>query len=76
MCSLELSAADSGVLCDDRGAMRSSLLVLVLTSPLIAQGPVPVEYGRIAWRAGYELARAEARAADRPLLVLFQEVPG
>ena len=57
-------------------------IVLALVTPLCAQMPVrstpavPVEYGRVDWRRGYELARAEARVTHRPLLVLFQEVPG
>ena len=56
--------------------MRFPASVAFLAFALPAQDPIPVEYGRIAWRGAYELARAEARAADRPLLVLFQEVPG
>ena len=36
----------------------------------------PVELGLVEWRRGFDAAAAEARAAGRPLLVLFDEVPG
>ncbi|MEM7199960.1 MAG: VPGUxxT family thioredoxin-like (seleno)protein, type 2 [Planctomycetota bacterium] len=36
----------------------------------------PVELGSVAWHRDYRAARAAARATDRPLLLLFQEVPG
>ena len=56
--------------------MRSICLVASLAASLAAQGLAPIEYGTIRWRTGYALARAEAKAAGLPLLVLFQEVPG
>lgn len=46
-------------------------------STLLAAPPAqPVELGAIRWRRGYADAVAEARSVDRPLLVLFDEVPG
>ena len=36
----------------------------------------PVELGLVRWRRGFESAAREAREADKPLLVLFDEVPG
>ena len=36
----------------------------------------PPELGLVRWRRGYEGAVAEARAQHKPLLVLFDEVPG
>jgi hypothetical protein len=36
----------------------------------------PVELGLVHWRRGFDEAAAEARAAGKPLLVLFDEVPG
>lgn len=36
----------------------------------------PQELGTINWRRGFDAAADEARQADKPLLVLFQEVPG
>lgn len=43
-------------------------------SARVATGPV--ELGVVAWERDYERAAARARASDRPLFVLFQEVPG
>ncbi|MFQ5424087.1 MAG: VPGUxxT family thioredoxin-like (seleno)protein, type 2 [Phycisphaerae bacterium] len=37
---------------------------------------VPKELGRIAWLRGFEAAARRAKAERKPLLVLFQEVPG
>ena len=34
------------------------------------------EYGRVAWLRDFAAAEARAATTDRPLLVLFQEVPG
>ncbi len=34
------------------------------------------ELGLVRWRRGYDAARAEAKATGKPLLVLFDEVPG
>lgn len=50
-----------------------SLLCLSGASP--AQGN-PVELGAVDWHRDFDRAVAEAKASDRPLLVLFQEVPG
>lgn len=36
----------------------------------------PPELGKVAWLRGFESAAAMAKADDKPLLVLFQEVPG
>ncbi|MFN0059344.1 MAG: hypothetical protein ACKVX7_12890 [Planctomycetota bacterium] len=38
-------------------------------------GP-PVELGRVRWERDYARAEAAAKANGRPLLTLFQEVPG
>jgi hypothetical protein len=46
-----------------------SLLAVLLTSN-------PVELGSIEWRRGFEAALMEAHEKEKPLLVLFQEVPG
>lgn len=69
-----------------------SLLSLPLLLPLWACGsparaapaldalrvapPGPVELGGVRWRRGWDAAAAEAKAADKPILVLFDEVPG
>ena len=36
----------------------------------------PPELGRVAWLRGFDSAAAKAAAVKKPLLVLFQEVPG
>lgn len=36
----------------------------------------PAELGKVAWRRGFDEAIEEAKKNDKPLLVLFQEVPG
>ncbi len=36
----------------------------------------PPELGIVTWRRGYDAAKAEAQKSGRPLLVLFDEVPG
>ena len=36
----------------------------------------PRELGRVAWLRGFDSAAAKAAAVKKPLLVLFQEVPG
>ncbi len=36
----------------------------------------PIELGKVHWIRSYEKARALARASNKPLLILFQEVPG
>ncbi len=36
----------------------------------------PVELGMVNWRRNYDEAAAEAKRAGKPLLILFQEVPG
>lgn len=46
-----------------------SFLAVLLTSN-------PVELGSIDWRRGFDVALQEAREKEKPLLVLFQEVPG
>ncbi len=36
----------------------------------------PVELGEVHWLRGFEKALEKAKRSDKPLLVLFQEVPG
>lgn len=51
----------------DEGTARS------VATPAAAN---PVELGSVAWHRGYDAAKAEAARVGRPLLVLFDEVPG
>ena len=45
--------------------------------PVLRAAPAnPVELGAVHWYRNLEVADAEARRRDDPLVVLFQEVPG
>lgn len=67
---------------------RAAALMLAAVSPVAVGGPPPMlgalplvkgqakELGAIRWNRGYDVAAAKARAGNRPLLVLFDEVPG
>ena len=48
------------------------------TSPeaVLAWPDNPEELGRVRWRRGFDGALAEAARSDRPVLVLFDEIPG
>jgi hypothetical protein len=63
--------------------MRRLLPALVLPALLCAgpraraeEGAVPAELGHVAWLRDLDVATARARAEEKPLLILFQEVPG
>lgn len=53
-----------------------------VAGPHAALGPVPLvegqakELGGVRWQRGFDRAAASARASNKPLLVLFDEVPG
>ncbi|MEL6184888.1 MAG: thioredoxin family protein, partial [Myxococcota bacterium] len=49
--------------------------VALLTS-ILAASALPPELGDVKWRRDFAAAEAEARASKKPLLVLFDEVPG
>jgi hypothetical protein len=36
----------------------------------------PVELGRVKWHRDFEAAARQARETGKPILLLFQEVPG
>ncbi len=36
----------------------------------------PAELGLVAWQRDHDTAFARAREAERPVLLLFQEIPG
>lgn len=52
------------------------LATLALTTAVAAQDGPTTELGRIEWQRDYRAATAAAKAAKKPLLLLFQEVPG
>lgn len=55
------------------------LAAWVLALPLPAQEVrkgQPVELGRVAWQRDFKAGLAAAARLERPVLLLFQEVPG
>lgn len=61
--------------------MRTSIAVLSLAALVAAQQRTdparqPVEQGAVSWYRDFDAAQKEAQRSGRPLLVLFQEVPG
>lgn len=63
--------------------MRLVLSAAVFTAGAIAMirtiragDPVPVELGRVPWERDYDSAAGKAKTSGKPLLVLFQEIPG
>jgi hypothetical protein len=61
----------------DRPALSALPVALALAALAVpASAEPPPELGRVAWQRDYAAARAEARRSGRPLLVLFDEVPG
>lgn len=51
-------------------------VAFLMAANAAAQTTAPVEFGAIAWQRDYEVARATAKEQRKPLLMLFQEVPG
>lgn len=41
-----------------------------------APSDVPIELGLVKWERSLPTAKATAKSADKPVLLLFQEVPG
>lgn len=67
-------------------AIFAGLSVLLIAAVYLMAGPTsdessvsnatPPELGKIAWIRGFDTAAKRAQVEKRPLLVLFQEVPG
>jgi len=39
-------------------------------------GPDAVEWGKVGWLRDYDMAATAAKASGKPILLMFQEVPG
>ena len=52
------------------------LLLFVAWFPLAEADPNPIELGHVAWERDFELALSKAQQVDRPVFILFQEIPG
>ncbi len=57
-------------------ATPRQLLTLALTAAVTAQDKLTTEFGTIDWQRDYAAATKKARQTGKPLLLLFQEVPG
>ncbi len=55
-----------------------TVALILLAGPALSAraGDAPVELGAIAWLRNFDQAVTQATAQERPLLVLFDEVPG
>lgn len=56
--------------------MNKLIFFLPFLFPLLANGQNPVELGKVHWLRDYDLALRESARQDKPVFVLFQEVPG
>jgi hypothetical protein len=55
--------------------MKNILLALLIPLGLSAQKN-PVELGHVHWLRSMDEAKAKAKAENKPILILFQEIPG
>jgi hypothetical protein len=56
--------------------ITSFIITLLITFTLQAQTPSPEELGKVNWLRNYDKALAAAKQNNKPIFVLFQEVPG
>lgn len=56
--------------------MNTSWLGCVAALCLSAAEVRPIELGRVPWLRDYDAAIKQAKDSGKPILVLFQEVPG
>ena len=52
--------------------------MLLSTGMLVAQDaqPSPQELGKVSWLRDYDMAVARSKKVNKPIFLLFQEVPG
>ena len=51
-------------------------LAVFVTAGASVLAQQPRELGKVAWERDFESAKEKAAAAGKPILLLFQEVPG
>ena len=57
--------------------MKTLIIFLFAVSTLAAQrSDNPIELGKVEWIRDYDEAIAQSKATDKPIFLLFQEVPG
>ncbi|MHC4601488.1 MAG: hypothetical protein ACYS47_21040 [Planctomycetota bacterium] len=52
------------------------LMAAVLGAETAAGADQPVELGTLRWLRDFDVAQARARDLEKPILLLFSEVPG
>lgn len=52
------------------------MLLLLLSLPFIVGSQNPVELGDVHWLRDYDQALQESKRLDKPVFILFQEIPG
>ncbi len=59
---------------------RLGLLVMLVLPfggvPAVAEAQTPIEFGKVDWLSDYDRAAALSKETGKPILILFQEVPG
>jgi len=58
------------------GPLALLTLVSLFACTSVDAGDGPVELGTVSWLRDHDAAFAKAAQADRPVLLLFQEIPG
>ncbi len=53
-----------------------ALAVGVLAIGITRSWAAPIEVGKVDWGRDYEAALAASKKTKKPILILFQEVPG
>ncbi|MBL7007453.1 MAG: hypothetical protein ISR76_00515 [Planctomycetes bacterium] len=56
--------------------MTAAAIPVLLLAQLLPAPDAPVELGRVVWERDFDRASLRAAAEEKPLLLLFQEVPG
>jgi len=65
-----------GIIMLGSGATPSYAAPPPVHAKTVSQPTTPKELGRIDWQRGFDAAARRAKAGHKPLLILFQEVPG
>lgn len=51
-------------------------MLAIVSSSIGTADFAPIELGKVPWMRDYDEARTLAKKTGRPILILFQEVPG
>jgi hypothetical protein len=61
-----------------RDCIRLSLcgIIVLATVSMASEKLAPIELGKITWLRDFDMGMAKAKKEKKPVLLLFQEVPG